>query len=310
MDTPGNHLFKPGTRELLSTTRDAYLQNRLAPTEARAVEQVLENDSVERGVALARYHELHAVAPVASSPKWVRRQLLRQPSVSAWGPLRRPVVQLALGLLLLLGGFSAVRWVRNQPLVPVPVMVAFQRTVNSAAQTLGRPVVYTSADMAATLAPEKPAPAAPDRPAKEAQPLGRASRPRVRELATQPLDPVSALAPAAVAAAPDSLSPRDGAGADSQSATAAPHTVRGYVYDPLGKPLAGATVLVKGTSQAAVTNATGAYELTVPFGAVLEVGYVGYADEIAPVGQETTVDVTLQPLGRRERRKMHEVPSQ
>lgn len=82
--------------------------------------------------------------------------------------------------------------------------------------------------------------------------------------------------------------------------------MRGYVYDSLGKPLAGATVLIKGTSQAAVTNAAGAYELSVPFGALLEVGYAGYADEITPAGQEMAGDVTLQPphpLSRRERRK-------
>ncbi|AMR27888.1 hypothetical protein A0257_12845 [Hymenobacter psoromatis] len=302
MNSFDNQLFKPGTRELLPATRDAYLQSNLLPAEAQAVERLLENDRVERGVTLARYHELHQTARVASPPEWVRQQLLRQPSVSAWGPLRRPVVQLALALLLLLGGFSAVRWMRNQPLVPVPVVVAFERTVNSAAQGLGQPVVYTSTEIAATLAPEQPAPAAPARPANAPRPSSPSQRLRARGQAVQPIATIPV--PTPPAAAPDSLSPSGVPSAASKSASPVARVVRGYVYDPLGKPLAGATILIKGTTQAAVTNATGVYELTVPLGAVLEVGYAGYQDELTQTGQETVVDVTLQPLGRRERRKI------
>ncbi|WP_223654453.1 carboxypeptidase regulatory-like domain-containing protein [Hymenobacter psoromatis] len=300
---PANQIFKPGTRELLPTTRDAYLRNALDPAEARAIEQVLAADSVERGVTLARYHELAQLAQVPSPPQWVRRQLRRQPSVSAWGPLRRPVLRLALGLLLLLGGFSVVQWVRNQPLVPVPVVAAFQRTINSAAQGLGRPVVYTPAELAATLAPEKPVPAALARPARVPRASRRAPRAAIRELASQPITPISVLIPPP-ADTSDSLRQRGAALAGSDKASPVLRVVRGFIYDPLGKPLAGATVLVKGTTQVAVTTVTGVYEVSVPLGAVLEVGYAGYQDETMQTGQETAVDVTLQPLGQRERRKM------
>ncbi|MEJ7661470.1 MAG: carboxypeptidase-like regulatory domain-containing protein [Hymenobacter sp.] len=303
MPTPTNQLFKPGTQELLPATRDAYLQNAPAPAEARAVEQVLENDSVERGVALARYHELHEAAGVASPRSGCASGLLQQPSVSAWGPLRRPVVQLALGLLLLLGGFSTVRWVRNQPLVPVVVAVAFERTVNSAAQSLGRAVVYTPAEIATTLASdEEPVAATLARHARAPRPAGRAGRSGASQLAVEPIAPITTLA-AAAADVPDSLG-QAGAATDRKGTSPTFRTVRGFVYDPLGKPMAGATVLVKGTTQAAVTNAAGAYELSVPVGALLEVGYAGYLDETTQAGQETAVDVTLQPLSRRERRKI------
>lgn len=135
--------------------------------------------------ALARYHELHQAARVARPPE------LGAPATAAATQRQ----------LLLLRGFSAVRWVRNQPLVPVPVVVAFERTVNSAAQSLGRPVVYTPADIAATLAPEEPVAAAPAHPAKAARTVSRAARPAASKPATQPIAPISARAPAAV---PDS----------------------------------------------------------------------------------------------------------
>ena len=301
---PANQIFKLGTRELLPATRDAYLRNALVPADARAIEQVLETDSVERGVTLARYHELAQLAALPSTPQWVRRQLRRQPSVSAWGPLRRPVLRLALGLLLLLSGFSVVQWIRNRPLVPVPVVMAFERTVNSAAQSLGRPVVYTPAEIAANLVPKKPAPVTPFRAVKMPRPNGRAARAFTHELASQPIAAVPIIVPTAAGAA-DSLG-RSPESSPAPTAPAEPHLVRGRVYDQLGRPLAGATVLVRGTTQAVATDATGGYELAAPNGAILEIGYAGYHDETAQPGQAAAIDVTLQPLSRRERRKLRE----
>ena len=301
MSIPVNPYFKPGTRELLPATRDAYLQGTLATAEVQAIKKILKTDSVERGVTLARYHELAAEGRPLAPPPWIREQLQRQPSVSAWGPLRRPVVQGGLLLLLVLGIFSAVQWVRNQPLVPIPVQLAFKRTVNSAAQGLGQAVVYTPANLAATkrlTSPPRPVAAraawvakpAPARPAKSAGPNTQAPL-----LAAE-------VVPEAPAPAADSV-----AGVASLAAPApAPeaHLIRGHVYDDKGRPLAGATVLVKGTQQATVTNASGSYELAAPPQCVLEVGYAGYTDETMSTGQSLVIDVTLQPLSRRERRQL------
>lgn len=301
MPTSANPLFKPGTRELLPATRDAYLKNDLLPADARQVESLLATDSVERRVALARYHELAVGPGELHPPQWVRQQLLRQPSVSAWGPLRRPVVQLVLGLLLGLGTWSAVQWVRNQPLVPVPVVLAFKRTVNSASQGLGQPVVYTPANIEATAALAEPPPAAP--PARPAKPAYRRIA-RVRPAGKRTLLLVAAPQPAESAASPSDSVSQGSSGVGAVATLPEARRVRGHVYDQVGSPLVGATVLVKGSSRAAVTDARGIYELLTPPGTTLEVGYAGYTDEIAQIGQDTLIDVTLQPLGRRERIKI------
>ncbi|WP_375418972.1 carboxypeptidase-like regulatory domain-containing protein [uncultured Hymenobacter sp.] len=326
MQSDTDHLFQPGSRELLSATRDAYLRGTLSPTDVRAVEIVLEDDSVERGVALARYHELSAARRrqrglALEPPLWVQQQLLRQPSVSAWGPLRRPGVQLALGTLLLLGGFSAVQWVRNEPLVPKPVVATFRRTVNTAAESLGRAAVYSPAEVeVAEPDPTPPASREPEKASRRAKLMaGRATlRAGLVGHGTPPA-PASPDSAAALVAAPDSAAALTGrvagseavgqtsasGAASSSSASPAPagRVVRGRIFNQLGRPLAGATVLVKGTSRAAVTNAAGAYELLAPMGAVLLIGYVGYADEQASTGESTVIDATLEPVSRHDRRE-------
>lgn len=225
-------------------------------------------------------------------------------------------MQLTLGLLL--GGFSAVQWVRNQPLVPKPLVATFRRTVNTAAESLGRPAVFTPAEV--EVAGPDPTPAAH----AEAGKAARAARLAALRPAAQPV--AANAAPAAAApdsaatlaahplAAPDSVgaapgrpaaaTERPAVAAAAASLASAPtgHLVRGHIFDQMGRPLAGATVLVKGTNHATVTNASGAYELQAPMGAVLLIGYAGYADEQATTGESTVMDATLEPVSRRDRR--------
>ena len=54
-------------------------------------------------------------------------------------------------------------------------------------------------------------------------------------------------------------------------------TVKGLVSDELG-PVAGATVIVKGTQNGVITNVNGEFTLSgVKVGDVIEVSYIGYA---------------------------------
>ena len=61
------------------------------------------------------------------------------------------------------------------------------------------------------------------------------------------------------------------------------------------EPLAGATVSVKGGNTNTTTNAEGRYTINVPgSNAVLVFSYVGQASQETPVGNKTTIDVSLQ----------------
>ena len=123
--------------------------------------------SVQTGVALGRYHELAAAARqqgrTLTAPHWVQQQLLFQPAMSPAGPpLRRPVVRLALGLFGVLSIASVVQWVRNEPLVPAPVVAAVSRVVTSATEATERLVQrFSAAPVAATEPSSKPALARP-----------------------------------------------------------------------------------------------------------------------------------------------------
>jgi TonB-linked SusC/RagA family outer membrane protein len=68
----------------------------------------------------------------------------------------------------------------------------------------------------------------------------------------------------------------------------------GRVVDDQGVPLVGATIVVKGTTIGTVTDNNGEYSLTVPDDAeVLVVSFVGYATQEIPIGNATTINVTL-----------------
>ena len=103
---PQSNPFHPITGELMPEYRDTYLQGRLAPTVALQVEQYLDKSSTQTSLALARYRELLETARLrdrtVTPPLWVQKQLLLQPLVSGAGPLRRPVVRVALLLFLTL----------------------------------------------------------------------------------------------------------------------------------------------------------------------------------------------------------------
>ena len=73
------------------------------------------------------------------------------------------------------------------------------------------------------------------------------------------------------------------------------HTVSGVVVDESGEPMIGVSVIQEGTTTGIATDFDGRYTLTVPAGAVLNFSYIGYKSQSVKVGNQTTIDITMQP---------------
>ncbi|MDC6384721.1 TonB-dependent receptor [Flagellimonas taeanensis] len=72
-------------------------------------------------------------------------------------------------------------------------------------------------------------------------------------------------------------------------------TVSGTVMDDQGQPLPGASVILKGTTTGIQTDFDGNYSLdNVPDNGTLVFSYIGFATQEVPIGNRTTIDVTLQ----------------
>lgn len=71
-------------------------------------------------------------------------------------------------------------------------------------------------------------------------------------------------------------------------------TVRGKVLDTHGMPIMGASVVVKGTTNGAISDADGRFELKVPEKATLVVSYVGFTTQEIAVGKHSNIDVRLE----------------
>jgi iron complex outermembrane receptor protein len=70
--------------------------------------------------------------------------------------------------------------------------------------------------------------------------------------------------------------------------------VAGKIKDAAdGSPLAGVTILEKGTTNGTMSDVNGAYSINVAGGATLLVSYVGYVSKEIPVGNQTTIDISL-----------------
>jgi hypothetical protein len=94
--------------------------------------------------------------------------------------------------------------------------------------------------------------------------------------------------------------------APAPAATEAPATITlsGRILDENGRPLAGATVLVKGSRRGTGTDANGNYSLEVPAGDnALVYGYGGYQDQEVRTRGSQPVNVTLLPAEGSKRRR-------
>lgn len=83
-------------------------------------------------------------------------------------------------------------------------------------------------------------------------------------------------------------------------------TMAGKIVDENGRPLVGATVLLKGSSKGTSTDANGNYTLEVPADNenTLIYGYGGYEDEVVHSTSNKPMNVTLMPRAK-ESRKRH-----
>lgn len=70
-------------------------------------------------------------------------------------------------------------------------------------------------------------------------------------------------------------------------------TISGNIVDANGEPLIGATVKVKGTTTATVTDIDGNYSIEVPEGATMEVSYVGFNNAEFKVGAKQAYNVEM-----------------
>lgn len=70
--------------------------------------------------------------------------------------------------------------------------------------------------------------------------------------------------------------------------------IAGTVSDEAGIPLAGVNVLVKGTNRGALTDFDGNYSIEAAIGEVITFSYVGMKTTSLTVGNETTVNVTME----------------
>jgi TonB-linked SusC/RagA family outer membrane protein len=79
------------------------------------------------------------------------------------------------------------------------------------------------------------------------------------------------------------------------AASAQNRTVRGTVTDEQQETLPGATVLLKGTNTATVTDMNGKYTINIPDtgGAVLSISYVGYITQEITVKDRSVIDITM-----------------
>jgi TonB-dependent starch-binding outer membrane protein SusC len=75
----------------------------------------------------------------------------------------------------------------------------------------------------------------------------------------------------------------------------AQQSIEGRVVDHEGQPLPGVTVIVKGTTQGAVSNNDGEYSLSgIPEDATLVFSFVGMRTQEVVVGGQTTINVTME----------------
>ncbi len=71
-------------------------------------------------------------------------------------------------------------------------------------------------------------------------------------------------------------------------------TIKGQTVDEAGQPLAGVSIMVKGTTSGAVSDVNGNYEVVIPDGATtLIFSYIGFLKQEAEIGSQTTINITL-----------------
>jgi TonB-linked SusC/RagA family outer membrane protein len=78
----------------------------------------------------------------------------------------------------------------------------------------------------------------------------------------------------------------------------AQQTITGKVVDNAQQALPGVNVIIKGTTRGTATGANGEYSISAANGEVLVFTYLGFASKEVPIGNQSTVNVTLEAEDR------------
>ena len=70
--------------------------------------------------------------------------------------------------------------------------------------------------------------------------------------------------------------------------------VTGTVKDNAGNPVAGATILVEGTTNGTTSNADGSYSISAASDATLLVSFIGYQSQKHAIAGKTRIDIVLK----------------
>ncbi|MDR2472463.1 MAG: TonB-dependent receptor [Tannerella sp.] len=74
------------------------------------------------------------------------------------------------------------------------------------------------------------------------------------------------------------------------------HTLKGVILDPLGEPLAGATVTIEGSTKGVITDADGIFTIEVSPNETLIVSYIGMQTQKIAVGTQTTLTIKMEEM--------------
>lgn len=80
----------------------------------------------------------------------------------------------------------------------------------------------------------------------------------------------------------------------SQAAQSIEKFIRGTVLDTNGNPLAGANIMIKGTSTGTNADADGKFDISARVGATLVVSFIGFEDAEVKIGNSENITVTLK----------------
>jgi hypothetical protein len=176
--------------------------------------------------------------------------------------------------------------------VAAPLLIVGLASCGQAPETATAPNAPLAAPAPAVAAPA-PVPAAPT---PQAVPVKELPKPVAAKPLPQVLPKPAATAPAAPTADVVAPAPAPEPVAAPAPAVPATHTQAGRVLDESGRPLVGATVMLRGTTKGTSTDASGSYSLEVPNGEnTFVVGYGGYQDETASTRDGQPLNVTLLP---------------
>ena len=71
-------------------------------------------------------------------------------------------------------------------------------------------------------------------------------------------------------------------------------TVTGTITDERGEEIIGASVMVKGTTNGTISDASGKFSISVPEKGTLVISYIGYQSQEIPIGNETSLQIRLE----------------